>query len=290
MFNLKNIRLILTVSSLVGQSVMAAVIPASGTEEVKEAIAVEHVKKGKSHEELAKQLANPIAALISLPMQLNYDRGFANTSGNDSNRWTLNVQPVVPVSLNDDWNMISRTIVPLIRTDNMPLDSGINGGVGDIVQSLFFSPQAPTDSGWIWGVGPVFLIPSGSDVSADTWGAGPTAVALKQDGPLTYGVLANHIWSTGGDFDISNTFVQPFFTYTTPGAMSATLMTETTYSWEASDGNEWTVPLFLMVTQVGKIGDQLISYGAGVKHYAQSPDGGPEGWGARFVFTMMFPK
>lgn len=261
--------MILAVSTLMGQSAMA---------------------EGKSKEEMAKQLANPIAALISLPMQLNYDRGFFNTSDNDSNKWTLNVQPVVPFDLNDDWNVISRTIVPVIRTDNMPLGSGINGGIGDIVQSVFFSPKAPTDNGWIWGAGPVFLIPSGSDVSAETWGAGPTAVALKQDGPLTYGVLANHIWSTGGDYDISNTFVQPFLTYTTPTALSVSFMTETTYNWEASDGNEWTVPLFLMVTQVGKIGDQLISYGGGVKYYAQSPDGGSQGWGARFVFTMMFPK
>jgi len=266
------------------------VAPALYTEEVQEEVA----KTASTAEEMAKKLANPIAALISLPMQFNYDRGFAGTSGNESNKWTLNVQPVVPISIGEDWNLISRTIVPIVRTDNLPLGSGIDGGIGDIVQSAFFSPKAPTESGWIWGVGPVFLIPSGSDMSAEKWGAGPTAVALKQDGPLTYGILANHIWSTGGSDkvvdNISQTFVQPFFTYTTPGALSATLMTETMYNWEAPDGNEWTVPLFLVVTQVGKIGDQLISYGAGVKYYAESPDGGPQGWGARFVFTMMFPK
>jgi len=266
------------------------IAPAAHTEEVKEVL----VETSSTKVEMAKKLANPIAALISLPMQLNYDRGFNHTSGNDSNKWTLNVQPVVPFSIGEDWNLISRTIVPIIRTDNLPTDSGINGGVGDIVQSAFFSPKELTESGWVWGVGPVFLIPSGSDMSAKKWGAGPTAVALKQDGPWTYGVLANHIWSTGGSDkvvdNISNTYVQPFFIYTTPGAMSINLMTETTYDWEATDGNEWTVPLFLVVTQVDKIGDQLISYGVGVKYYAESPDNGPKGWGARFVFTMMFPK
>jgi len=266
------------------------VAPATHTEKVKEEVA----KSASTEEEMAKKLANPVAALIALPMQFNYDRGFAGTSGNDSNKWTLNIQPVVPFPIGEDWNLISRTIIPVIRTDNKPVGSGINGGVGDVVQSFFFSPKIPTESGWIWGAGPVFLIPSDSDMSAKKWGAGPTAIALKQDGPLTYGALANHIWSIGGSDKvvdkISATFIQPFFTYTTKSAMSATLMTESTYNWEASGGNKWTVPLFLMVTQIGKIGDQLISYGAGVKYYAKSLDNGPKGWGMRFVFTMMFPK
>ncbi len=90
--------------------------------------------------------------------------------------------------------------------------------------------------------------------------------------------------------DISNTFVQPFFTYTTRSAMSINLFTETTYDWKAADKNAWTVPLFVSVSQVSKIGNQLISYAAGVKYYAKSPDGGPTRWGTRIVTTMMFPK
>ena len=150
MIKIKNIGLALAVSALAGQPVMADVAD-DFTPEVEEEIAAVEIKKGESHADIAKQLANPIAALISLPIQFNYDRGFLHTHGNDSNKWIVNVQPVIPFSLNEDWNIISRTIVPLVRTENFPVRHGVHDGVGDLVQSVFFSPKAPTDNGWIWG-------------------------------------------------------------------------------------------------------------------------------------------
>ena len=169
--------------------------------------------------ELAKQLANPIASLISLPLQLNYDEDIGPRD--EGERWQLNVQPVIPVELNQDWNVISRTILPLISQDDVTPGSGSDSGAGDIVQSVFFSPKAPTEGGWIWGAGPVLLLPTGSEdrLTADKWGLGPTAVALKQEGPWTYGGLVNHIWSVAGDDDrddINATYLQPFLAYTTP--------------------------------------------------------------------------
>ncbi|MBI5041838.1 MAG: transporter, partial [Gammaproteobacteria bacterium] len=109
---------------------------------------------------MAKQLQNPIAALISLPLQYNWDTGIGTA---DADRSTLNVQPVIPFDLNTDWNLISRTIVPLIDADASVAGGDDHSGVGDVVQSLFFSPKAPTAGGWIWGVGPVFLLPTASD-------------------------------------------------------------------------------------------------------------------------------
>lgn len=294
MIKLKNIGLSLAVSALVGPSAMAINVPAYHDPIVKEEIVATDTKEGDSKAEIAKKLANPVAAMISLPIQYNFDRGFLNTSGTDSNKMLVNVQPVIPISLNEDWNIISRTIVPLVRTDDIPLHSGINYGVSDIVQSVFFSPKAPTEDGWIWGAGPVFLLSSGSNMSAKKWGAGPTAVALKQSDSLTYGVLANHIWSVGGSDKVvdnfSQTFVQPFLTFTTPEAYSLILMTETTYNWEAKGDNQWSIPLFLEVTKVSKIGEQIINFGGGVKYYAKSPDGGPQGWGVRVVLTFMFAR
>lgn len=117
---------------------------------------------------LAKQLSNPVAALISVPIQLNYDTGYAN----DGEKWLVNVQPVIPISLNEKWNLISRTILPLADQHDVA-NSGSQSGIGDITQSLFFSPKAPTASGWIWGVGPALLLPTASESpdGGPDWGA-----------------------------------------------------------------------------------------------------------------------
>jgi len=240
--------------------------------------------------ELAKKLSNPVAALISVPLQLNYDHDIG--PADDGEKWLLNVQPVVPITLNDDWNLISRTILPLVYQDDIAPGAGSQTGIGDIVQSLFFSPVAPTSNGWIWGAGPVFLLPTGSDdlLTADQWGAGPTAVVLKQENGWTYGMLANHIWSFAGDddrSDVNATFMQPFLAYTTPTAWTYSVNTESTYDWE---NEQWLVPINVAASKVTRIGTQLVSIGGGLRYWADSPDYGPEGLGVRFTVTLLFPR
>jgi hypothetical protein len=239
---------------------------------------------------LAKQLSNPVAALISVPFQLNFDQDIGPAEEGD--RWTLNVQPVVPIGLNEDWNLISRTILPVVSQDDIFPGAGSQSGLGDVVQSVFFSPKDPSSSGWIWGAGPVFLLPTGSDdlLTADQWAAGPTAVVLKQQGPWTYGALANHLWSFAGDEDrgdVNATFLQPFLSYTTPAAWTFALNTESTYDWE---GEEWNVPVNAIASKVARVGGQLVSVGGGLRYWADSPDSGAEGLGVRLVFTLLFPK
>ncbi|WP_373504705.1 transporter [Aestuariivirga sp.] len=240
---------------------------------------------------LAQELSNPIASLISVPFQFNYDQNIGPEE--EGHRLTLNIQPVIPISLNDDWNVISRTIVPIVSQDDIFPGAGDQFGLGDTVQSLFFSPASPGPSGIIWGAGPVFLVPTGglSDdlLSSEKWGAGPTGVVLKQTGGWTYGALANHIWSFAGDddrTDVNATFIQPFLSYTTPDAWTFSLNTETTYNWETE---EWTVPVNGIVSKLLTFGTQPVSLAAGVRYYVESSDSGPHGWGARLAVTFLFP-
>ncbi len=236
--------------------------------------------------DLAKQLSNPVANLISVPVQSNLDFGIGPGGGTKS---TTNIQPVIPFGLNEDWNVISRTILPVVDQQGITFGGTTDAfGLGDVTQSFFFSPKDPEP--FIWGLGPAFLLPTATDsnLGFDKWGAGPTGVILKQHKGWTYGALANHLWSFVGEGDqnVNATYFQPFVSYTTHHATSFTLNVESTYDWQSS---EWTVPINLVVAQVIKIGHQPVQLFAGARYYADAPDAGPD-WGLRLGFTFLFPK
>jgi hypothetical protein len=153
-----------------------------------------------SAEELAKKLSKPVTSLISVPFQSTFD--FNTGLDNDQFRYTLNIQPVIPLSISPDWNLIARIIQPLIYQGELFPDQDNNFGLGDMNPQFFFSPAAPFH-GWIVGAGPVLLLPTATDTALGTgkWGAGPTAVVLRQQGRWTHGLLANHLWALAGDAD-----------------------------------------------------------------------------------------
>lgn len=192
--------------------------------------------------------------------------------------------------MSEDWNLISRTILPVVYQENI-IGTTSQGGLSDTSESLFFSPKAPTSGGWIWGAGPVLLLPTATDdrLGTEKWGVGPTAVLLKQQNGWTYGALANHIWSFAGESGrdyVSATYLQPFVTYTTKKFTTFGFNTESSYDW---NNRQWTVPLNVSVGQLLKIGKQPMQFTFGVRYYADKPSGGPD-WGLRFNITFLFPK
>ena len=239
---------------------------------------------------LAQELTNPLADLVTIPIQMNYDRDI----GPRDEGWKLqtNVQPVIPFHLNKDWNLITRTIIPVIKQEDIFPGAGSQFGLGDINLSLFFSPKKATSGGLIWGVGPVLLLPTATDslLGAKKWGAGPAAVALTTRGPWTLGALANHIWSYAGDGDrqdISSTFLQPFVAYTWPSAWTVSVQSESTYNWKTE---KWSVPVNAAVSKLVKLGKLPFSLQAGVGYWAESPETGPEGFRFRLQANFVLPK
>jgi len=264
------------------------------------------VAAAESDEDLAKKALNPVAAMISLPLQFNQDYGIDMTDDakrawvaadatrtwpeSDATRILFNIQPVIPFSLNQEWNIITRTIIPFIYAESPIPGDGHDSGLGDISQSIFLSPKG-TIGGWIIGFGPNLLYPTASEdtLGSEKWGAGPTAVLLRQDSGFTYGLLTNHIWSFAGDderADVSATFLQPFVSYTTKTYTTFGVNTESTYDWKNS---EWTVPINVTLTQMLKAWGQPLSLQLGYCLYVDAPDNGPD-WGLRFTLTFLFPK
>jgi len=237
-------------------------------------------------EELAKKLSNPIASLISVPFQNNTDFGFGDNYGTKN---TLNIQPVIPIKLNNNLNLITRYIVPVIAQYNL---AGVNQkqfGLGDAVVSAFVSP---TESEITWGVGPVFLLPTGTDdyLTTKKFGIGPTAVALYQNSGWTVGGLVNQIWSVAGSEDrpdVSQMFVQPFISYNWKSGAGVGANIEWTQNWKSSTSVVWLNPTLSAVTSLG---DQKTQFVIGPRINLAAPEGSKADFGWRAAIILLFPN
>ena len=235
-----------------------------------------HAQETQDGEGLARQTQNPVANLISVPFQNNTNFGLGP---NDRTQNVLNIQPVIPFSLGENWNLITRTIVPLITQPDLGATSGSTTGFGDIVFSAFLSPAQPGKV--IWGVGPAIAIPSGKEgLSLEKWAVGPSVVILTMSGPWVGGFVWNNVWSVGGDealSDINLMLLQYFINYNFPSGWYLTSAPIITANWEADEGNNWTVPFGGGVGKVFRIGSQPININTQAFYNVASPDNfGPD--------------
>jgi hypothetical protein len=238
--------------------------------------------------ELAKKLSNPISDLVSVPFQFNWE---ANVGPSKLTRFVLNVQPVVPFTLNEDWNLIARIIMPFVGQPPLVQGGAATSGMSDITTSFFFSPTSVTK--FMIGAGPVIVLPSTSEATLGTgkWSTGPTVVVLKQQGPWTYGALWNQVWSFSGDpsrADVNQMFLQPFLAHQATKTVTLTVQSEMTANW-AADTQKWTVPLNFLVSKLSSFGTFPASYQIGVGAFVVHPDIGPS-WKLRGAIVILLPR
>jgi hypothetical protein len=249
------------------------------------------IEKGESKtDELTKAAQNPMAELISLPIQNNTNFGYGPL--NETQNIT-NIQPVIPFRLSEDWNLITRTIIPLIDQPGFIPGQGRKFGLGDINLALFVGPRDPGK--FIWGAGPIFMLPTASHerLGAEKWGAGPAAVGLTMQGPWVFGALAQNIWSFAGNDDrpdVNQFLFQYFVNYNLPDGWYLTSSPIITANWEADSDNRWTVPVgggFGKLFTIGKlpVNAQIQAY----YNVIQPDDLGPD-WSMRLQVQFLFPK
>ena len=241
------------------------------------------------NEDLAKQTQNPVADLISLPFQNNIN---FNLGPHDRTQNILNIQPVVPFNLTQKWNLITRTIAPVIYQPDITQSSGGEFGLGDINMTFFLSPRKAGKV--VWGVGPIISLPTATDktLGTDKWSAGPSIVALTMPGPWVIGFLANNIWSFAGDDDrddVNQFLFQYFVNYNFQGGWYLSSSPINTANWEADDGNKWTVPIGGGGGKLFRVGKQPINFQTQAFYNVEKPDFGPD-WQLRLQLQFLFPK
>ncbi|MGI9329610.1 MAG: neuromedin U [Gammaproteobacteria bacterium] len=243
--------------------------------------------------ELARAVQNPVADLISVPLQNNTNFNFGPRERTQN---VLNIQPVVPLDLSEEWLMITRTILPVVSQPSFfSGDDGRENGLGDATVSAFLSPKDRSRwlGDWLWGLGPTLLVPTSTDdrLGPGEWGAGPSAVFLTMPGRWVIGSLFTQIWSftdDGGADEVSLFTWQPFINYNLDGGWYLSSSPLVTANWEGDD--TWTVPVGGGLGRIVRLGKQPVNLSLQGFYNAVEPDNiGPE-YSIRFTWQFLFPR
>lgn len=245
--------------------------------------------QGESTETLAKQSQNPIADLISVPLQNNFN---FNVGPENKMQYVGNIQPVIPLNATENWNIITRTIAPIVHQPELASNFGDVTGLSDIQFSAFLSPAKSGDV--IWGVGPIVQFPTGTDnsITASKWGAGPTAVGVYMRGHWVAGTLVNYFSSFAGQDDrgaISQWLIQPFCNYNLPHGWYLASSPLITANMMAEGSQQWTVPLGGGVGRLVFLGKLPLNLSLQGYYNVVHPDFGPE-WSIRISVAVLLPK
>lgn len=238
---------------------------------------------------LAKQAQNPVAHMISVPFQNNFNFG---AGAKEDFQNVLNIQPVVPFHLNERWNLITRTIIPVVRQPVLAPGLDDKFGLGDIQLSLFLSPAKPGKV--LWGAGPIIQVPSatGKVLGTGKLSIGPSAVALTTQGPWVLGALFNNPISVAGKDDrkkVNQMLIQPFVNYNMKKGWYLVTSPFITADWKRDSDDRWTVPVGGGVGRILRLGHQPVNVQAQAFYNVTHPDGAAK-WSLRLQFQLLFPQ
>ena len=239
---------------------------------------------GAEQEDLAQTAANPIANLVSLPMQNNTDFGFGPY---DRSVNVLNVQPVVPLA---GGKIVTRTIFPFVWLPDLSSESGsFSSGLSDITFTAFY---VPSEGSTMWGFGPVLVFPSGgSERGSEKWSAGLSGVVLAQPGDWTVGLLANNVWSFAGDSEadeVNKGLIQYFIVYQLGNGWYANSAPIINVDWTAPEGQQWSVPVGAGGGKLFFLGKLPVNIQSQAYYFVEKPDSGPD-WQLRVQVQFLFP-
>lgn len=241
-----------------------------------------------SNADLAKEARNPIADLVNIPLENDF---YLNTGENRATAYVLNIQPVIPFHLGGDWNLITRTIIPIASAPALSPGMGAVTGMGDINPTFFIAPKSNAE--WIWGLGPTFTFPTASDrrLGAGEWSAGPAFGLVYSSGPWVIGGIANNQWSfagwgNGGGNAMS---LQPSATYTFNDGWYLTSGPTIAANWDSGTSNRWSLPVGGGFGKAISFDQTSFVFQLQTFYLAQRPQFDPN-WQMALTLQLLFPE